>query len=70
MEEVAFGSDIQIFLPASTTAQSGKRVVPRKRPLPSWLQKDAKPNLDEVCVSGETVLRNSDILAHRHLDTA
>ncbi len=40
MEDVQFGSDIQIFLPVEKSVEAKKAGPPSKRKLPSWLQKE------------------------------
>lgn len=40
MGDVLFGSDIQILLPLELSDQPKKSCPPKKRKLPSWLQKE------------------------------
>ncbi|CDI98423.1 expressed protein [Echinococcus multilocularis] len=64
MDDVRFGSDIRILLPIEEFSTKGSYGPPKKRKMPAWLQKNSKPSLDEICISGETLLKESSVAAH------
>ncbi|KAL5108296.1 hypothetical protein TcWFU_000020 [Taenia crassiceps] len=64
MGEAGFGSDVRILLPIEKPPSKVRHSLPKKRKMPAWLQKDSKPSIDEVCISGETLLKESSVPSH------